>query len=430
MQDWTPEASAPVPRWRPVRWLIRLAVAGLLLAILLAAAWVWSDAAWSRLPPASLVRSALEQRLPAALSGLARLLPTRDAPRLDVAGLPAWEAPPAVARVVTHKADSTAALRDAMAQALPGDVIELQAGDHVVKETLYAGHAGRPDAPIVLRGAAGARLLSDTVEAIKLTQPHWVVEHLEVVGNCANAPRCEHAFHIVGQAHDTVLYGLQLRDFNAAIKVNGEDGAWPDGGRVSHSLLANRSPRAGDAPATPFDLVGASQWRFEDNRVWGIAKSGGNGVAYGAYMKGGGQGGRMERNLVVCAPQAAFFGVGRQVGLSFGGGRTDPGTLRDKQTRLEHIQGVASGNVVLNCNDTALDVNESDAIELRDNLALGSGGILVRGQGSSAQVFDNVGSRPIFAMPGNELLAQGNRRVAPTDADAGRLLKTLRPVQR
>ncbi|RZJ10412.1 MAG: hypothetical protein EOP39_08795 [Rubrivivax sp.] len=401
-----------------------------MLTLVCAGAWVWSDTSWGGLPPASLVRAPLAQWLPEPVSGLATLLPTRDAPRVDTAALPDWAPPPATARNVSRKADSPAALREAMAQALPGDVIELQPGDHPVTETLYTGNAGRPGAPIVLRGSTGARLLVNTVEAIKLTQPHWVIEHLEMVGNCANVASCEHAMHVVGQAHDTMLYGLQLRDFNAAIKVNGEGGAWPDRGRVSHSLLANRAPRPGDAPATPFDLVGASEWRFEDNRILGVAKVGGDGVAYGAFMKGGGQGGHMERNLIVCAPQAAFVGVGRQVGLSFGGGRTDPGALRDKQTRLEHIQGVASGNVVLNCNDTALDVNESDAIELRDNIALGSGGILVRGQASSARALDNVVSRPLFAMPGNELVAQRNRRMTPTEADARQLLKTLRLERR
>lgn len=425
-----PDVRAVAPLRRFVRWTVRLAGVGVLLAFGLMVAWVWSDSAWGKLPPASLVRPALERRLPPRLASLAGLMPWRDASPFDAAGLPAWEAPAKAERVVTRRAGSVAALREAMAQALPGDVIELQAGDHVVTETLHAGRGGRPGAPIVLRGADGARLLSNTVEAIKLAQPHWIVEHLEMIGRCANAASCEHALHVVGHAHDTWLYALQLRDFNAAIKVNGESGAWPDRGRMSHSLLANRTPRPGGAPATPFDLVGASHWRFEDNRIWGVAKGGGNAVAYAAFMKGGGQGGRMERNLVVCAPQPAFAGIGRQVGLSFGGGGTDPGTLRDKQTRLEHVQGVAAGNVVLNCNDTALDVNDSDAIELRGNIALGGGGILVRGRGSSAQAFDNLSSGPIFAMPGNELVAQGNRRVAPADVDAGRLLKTLQAVQR
>lgn len=411
-----------------MRRLLKLGIAAAALLLGLAAVvagWAVNDTPWGEFPPASLVREPLRDRLPAPLAEAAAWLPERAAAPLDVATLPPWHAPARLQRQVTRKVANVSALREAMSQALPGDVIELQPGDHVIKATLVVGQGGRADAPIVLRGAAGARLLSETVEAIKLTQPHWVIEHLEIVGTCARVTTCEHAIHVVGHAEQVWLSGLQLRNFNAAIKVNGEDGAWPDHGRVTGSLLANDAPRPGDAPSTPFDLVGASDWRFEDNRVWGVAKQGGDRVAYGAFMKGGGQGGRMERNLVVCAPDVRFQAVGHQVGLSFGGGRTDGGTLRDQQTRLEHVQGVAADNVVLNCNDSALDVNESAAIELRNNVLLGSGGVLARGKGSSARWLDGIASRPGYAMPGNELQSSGVRRWTPSSMDAKQVLEHL-----
>lgn len=413
-----------------------------LLPLGLLTAWAWSDSAWAELPPASLAQAKLVEkaagpdtgrlsRLVAGLAaGLAAALPARSAPPLNVDELPAWHPPAVVPRVVTRRPADVAALRDALQQAQPGEVIELQPGDHVVSSTLYVGHAGQAEAPIVLRGAPGARLLSETVETLKLKQPHWVIEQLEMVGHCPQPAQCEHAVHVVGAARNTTLTGLLLRDFNAAIKVNGEDGTWPDRGLVSDSLLLNTAPRPGAAPATPFDLVGASFWRFERNRVWGVAKAGGNGVAYGAFMKGGGQGGRFVGNLVVCAPQPAFAGAGAQVGLSFGGGKTDPKLLRDQQTRLEHIQGVAEGNVVLNCNDTALDVNEAVGIVLRGNILLGGGGVLVRGQGASAEYVGNVSSRPEYARPGNQIDARGNRRFEPAaHSDARQVLEALKATR-
>lgn len=397
----------------------------LLLPLGLVAAWAWSDSDWAGLPPASVAQARLAQELPA----LAKVLPARHAPALDVAGLPAWAPPPPVPRSATRKPANIAELREALKQAAPGEVIELQPGEHLVTSTLYAGGPGLPDAPIVLRGAPGARLLSETTEALKLNQPWWVIEHLDMTGRCARPAACEHALHIVGAAQHVVLTALRLRDFNAAIKVNGEGGVWPDHGLLAHSLLQNTAPRPGDAPATPFDLVGASFWRVEDSRIWGVAKAGGNGIAYAAFMKGGGQGGRFERNLVVCAPDAAFAGVGAQVGLSFGGGKTDPKTLRDPQTQLEHIQGVAEGNTVLNCNDTALDVNDSAGIVLRGNLLLGSGGVTVRGTGANAEYVGNTGSRPAYARPGNQIDARDNRRVTPATRDAAQLIESLKPTR-
>jgi len=402
---------------------------GIALALLsplgLVTAWAWADTDWGGLPPASLAQARLAQNLPA----LATVLPARQAPPLDVAGLPAWTPPAAAPRTITRRPANVAELREALKQARPGEVIELQAGDHVLNRPLYAGGPGLPDAPIVLRGAPGARLLSETTEAFKLNRPWWVIEHLEMTGHCARPAACEHALHIVGAAQHVVLTGLQLRDFNAAIKVNGEGGVWPDHGLLSHSLLRNTAPRPGSAPATPFDLVGASFWRVEDSRIWGVAKAGGNGIAYAAFMKGGGQGGRFERNLVVCAPDAAFAGAGAQVGLSFGGGKTDPRLLRDQQTRLEHIQGLAEGNAVLNCNDTALDVNDSAGIVLRGNVLLGSGGVMVRGVGANAEYVGNTSSRPAYARPGNQLDARDNRRFAPETRDAAQLLASLKPTR-
>jgi class 3 adenylate cyclase len=385
----------------------------LLASALLVGGWLASDRALGWLPPPSLLVKAGLKRWPEASARLPHGLLGPVPLEWDASKLPAWRQPPAVERQVTHRVSDITALAQAMAHAQPGDVIEVAAGEHRVVSTLLSGGAGRSDAPIVLRGAPGARLASSTAEAIKLRHPHWVVEHFDLEGVCSPPERCEHALHVVGEARHVV---------NAAVKVNGENGAWPDHGTLRHSLLLNESPRPGTAPATPFDLVGASHWRVHDNRVLGVAKAGGNGVAYGLFMKGGGSEGRFERNLVVCATTAAFVGVGAQVGISFGGGQTHPSVHRDPKIGFEHLQGLAAENQVFNCNDTSLDVNQSAGIELRDNLLLGGGGILVRGQHASAHAVGNTSSAAWYARRGNGLTGSSNQRWTPTTQDAASAL--------
>ena len=82
--------------------------------------------------------------------------------------------------------------------------------------------------------------------------------------------------------------------------INGTGGNWPDGGQLAFNTLTNTGPRQTDKPVALLDLVGASDWRVEDNWVNHFVKTSGNGVAYGLFMKGAGEGGRIERILVVC----------------------------------------------------------------------------------------------------------------------------------
>lgn len=284
---------------------------------------------------------------------------------------------------------SIEALRTALHDAAPGQTIVLQPGRYRVESTLSPRQAGRADAPITLRGSDGAEIESVTTEAFKVVQPHWVFEHLLIQGRCRQDHDCEHAFHVAGAAVGTVIRHNRLQDFNAAIKVNGESGRFPDDGRLQHNHIANRAPRVTERPVTPVDIVGASGWIVGDNLVSHFVKNGGNGTSYGIFMKGGGSSGRIERNLVVCTAQDVSQ-AGQRVGISLGGGGTGRESCGGQPCAEEHKGGIVANNIVAHCNDAGLDVHRATASVLRHNTLVNTAGILLRGGPGSTTVRANL----------------------------------------
>lgn len=280
-------------------------------------------------------------------------------------------------------------LRSAIARAQPGDVLQLLPGTYRLETKLHPVTAGRPDAPITLRGGPGVRIDSAVIEAIKIGQPHWIFEGLHLRGVCRQDHDCEHALHVVGGAVGTVIRDNHLEDFNAALKVNGEGGRFPDRGRLEHNDIINRAPRLTERPVSPVDIVAASGWVVTGNRVANFVKGGSNGVSYGIFMKGGGRDGRIEGNLVVCTPEDVSQ-IGIRVGISLGGGTTGRGACRDPECIVEHEGGIVANNIVAHCNDAGIDVNRATRGEVRHNTLINTAGILLRDDPSSARVRANL----------------------------------------
>jgi hypothetical protein len=225
--------------------------------------------------------------------------------------------------------------------------------------------------------------------AFRITQPFWIFENLRIQGKCAQQDDCEHAFQIVGSARSTVLRNNSLQDFNAHIKVNGAGGVWPDFGLLQHNTLNNNAPRNTSRSVTPFDLVGASSWQVVDNLVSNFVKSDGNRVSFGLFMKGGGEYGRFERNLVICTSMN-ISQPGVRVGISFGGGGTDPRLCRMPGCEYEHSRGVATNNLVAHCNDSGLDANRSQHVTFAHNTLVNTAGIDARGTNSDVLAYANL----------------------------------------
>lgn len=416
--------------WRGRRVLVVLVVAGLVLAALalaglatlarqqggLGAAWQ----AWQERHPTEMVRHAQRRleghpRLEGLIVPVLRRIqahyihePTGPLPDLgkgvQAAGLPpqgfdpagrpvpatapaAATAPPRADRVLV----STEALAAALDDARPGEVLELAPGTYRVAARLNTGRAGTPTQAITLRAArpGTVTLEVDTVQALVASQPHWVFENLVWRGVCAQDSRCEHAVHVVGTARGVVLRNNRFEDFNAAIKVNGENGQWPDAGLLQFNTFSNRRARRTDLPVTPFDLVGASHWQVLDNRVERFIKAGGNGISFGIFVKGGGEGSRIERNLVVCTPEAVAQ-AGQRVGISLGGGGTDASSCRRQPCEAEHLGGVVANNVVAHCNDAGIDVFRSPRSLVAHNTLINTLGVSVRDAPAQAKVVANL----------------------------------------
>lgn len=283
------------------------------------------------------------------------------------------------------------ALREAVAAAAPGDVLVLEAGTYTLDSTLTLSAAGEAAAPITLRGE-GATLASNTVEALKVTGPHWHIEDLDFVGVCADDSDCEHALHIVGAADGAQVRGCTLVDFNAQIKGNGEaiDGvyAWPDDVVIEGNDLHDTRPRQTANPVTKIDVVGGQRWRVEANRIADFEKGGGDTVSYAAFLKGNSKDGVFERNLVVCSE--AFTG-GVRVGLSLGGGGTSPDSIcEDGTCTPEHQRGTLRNNLIAHCDDVGIYLNEGQDSQILHNTIYDTAGIDVRFPASSATLSGNV----------------------------------------
>gem|GEM_PF-6564984 len=295
-------------------------------------------------------------------------------------------------------------LRRALAAAQAGDVIELAPGDYPITSTLSPAAGGLPQAPIMVRGQPGARLLSRTAVVLRLAQPHWMLEGLSIEGDCQPANRCETGLQLLGNARQLRLQQLQLKGFNTAILVRGDAGNWPDQGRLSDSLIANATPRSGGSAGVGLDLGGASGWLISGNRFADLGRDGA--VGYALLLRGGGEGNRVERNLISCAAG------GRQVGIGLGGSRTGTRLMRHPERDLEQLQTQIAHNLVVNCGEAALDLYRSADARVEHNHLLASGGIDLRG-GSSATLVANLSSGAWYPRRGNLLGGNANRRWSP-----------------
>jgi len=166
----------------------------------------------------------------------------------DTTGRPrAVSAAPAASAVAqaTTLVTSMNELSAAVAAALPGQVVELAPGSYALQQTLTTGHAGLASQPIVVRAAkpGSVEIVVTAVQAVVVNQPYWVFENLNWRGACLQHDECDHALHVVGQARGTVILNNRISDFNAPLKINGQDGAWPDDGLLQFSTLTNSAPR-------------------------------------------------------------------------------------------------------------------------------------------------------------------------------------------
>ena len=306
------------------------------------------------------------------------------------------DAPPLPATGATNPVPVASAeeARHAIAGARPGDVITFAPGTYRFSSaSVFVTRPGTAEAGIVVR-AVRPRTVAiemDNREGFVVTAPYWRFENLTIRGVCEHDSECDHAFHVVGGASHFVARNVTLIDFNAHIKVNGQDGQFPDDGLVEGSTLTNTKVRNTDSPVTPFDLVAASRWTVRGNVITDFIKAGGDRTSYGAFAKGSGAENRFVRNVVLCEYRLRGA-AGSRVGLSLGGGGSGDRRefCRDNACAIEQRAGVIESNLIAFCSDDGIYVNRGADSTVLHNTLIDTGGIVVRFVESGAQVEGNL----------------------------------------
>lgn len=308
-------------------------------------------------------------------------------------------------------------LLEAIRQAEPGDVITLGPGIYRMTQKISVNRSGTRASRILVRARKLGDVLiqSNTAELFKVSAPYWTFANLEIEGVCASHSRCDHAFHIVAQAHSTTVQNNSLRNLNAAIKGNGEnvDGihTFPDDVRIIGNKFYNTVPRDTGHPTTPIDVVGGRRWKITGNYIADFGKENPHSVSYGAFLKGHSKEGVFEGNLVVCALRHSS---NIRVGLSFGDGGSH--ACGGKRCAIEHTHGTMRNNIVMNCNDVGIYLSKAKDSKIYHNLLYNTGGIDVRYNTSTADIANNILSGSIRDRNG-ATHRESNNLVGATVAD-------------
>ncbi len=313
------------------------------------------------------------------------------------------------------KVSEERAFEEALRNASAGDIITLTPGVYRLKRLrIELGGNGTPELPVVVRAEAigDVRIELDTLEGFYVDRPFWLFENLEIHGTCSDDSRCEHAFHVVGDALGTTLRNNRLIDFNAPLKVNGlfnrEGGRFPDNGLVHNNAVYNTRVRRTDNPVTLLNINAGNGWVVSANFIADFAKGRGDRISYAAFMKSNSVAGVFERNLVVCHWRLPLDS-GVRVGLSFGGGGSAARISRDRSNAIEHTAGVMRNNIVARCpSDVGIYLNRAARTRLHNNLLIGTRGIDVRFDTSSASIHDNVLDGRIRSRNGGSFAAENN----------------------
>jgi hypothetical protein len=142
------------------------------------------------------------------------------------------------------------------------------------------------------------------------------------------------------------------------------------------------------------------------------------------FMKGGGSGGRFERNVVICTRQGVSR-PGIRVGIGIGSGGTAPAFCRDGRCAHEHSDALVANNVVAHCNDVGIDIARSTRTAVLHNTLVNTAGIGTRNPPADARVERNLLDGGLFQRRGTRLQAADNERAdlreLLLDADALRL---------
>jgi hypothetical protein len=245
-------------------------------------------------------------------------------------------------RIITVPVSGSPSLAEALAAAVPGDVIELAAGTHVnTGGNLVLTTSGMPEAWIAIRGTSGSRPVIDLEGGgeFRISASHVLLEHVEIVDGSGNN------LHIAPE--DTSISNIVVRDVSihdlrdgpgAAVKINRNN---PQAAGVSYVYIEDADLSESLANAV-VDGVGVSYAVLRDSWIHDNEPG-----SHGVFYKGGSDNILIERNLISGITQNAALQLGGNTGFGF---------FNPAWPDWEGIDQVARNNVIADFTDSAVEV--------------------------------------------------------------------------
>ncbi|KMT64638.1 hypothetical protein [Catenovulum maritimum] len=275
-------------------------------------------------------------------------------------------------------------LSDALSKLKPNTMLSLNGGVYQIKRNKIKIDANSSlSQPIVITAVNNKRVIIEFFgnEGLWINAPYVQISGIQFEGKCELDSQCEHAIHIVGKSDHLIISNNIFNNFNAHIKSNGiktPNGVrFPNHVTLSHNQFINHWPRKTASPVTPIDIVGGEHWQIDGNLIADFAKLEGNGISYGAFLKGGGQNGQFSNNLVICEMHIKHkTKLDVRIGLSFGGGGTAHKNCVNEKCTFEHKNGTLINNKIVNCpNSAGIYLNNSININMYNNQLISTLGV-------------------------------------------------------
>ena len=257
-------------------------------------------------------------------------------------------------------------IRDAIANASPGDVITVCPGTFEFNELIRVQNDGQGSMRIFLRadtlGSVTFKL--SHIENFKISAKYWVFENIVFQGDCSSGSGCEHAFHIVGDADDVVFRSNEVLNFSSHVKLNGEvvgtgpAREFPDRALFINNFWHNTEYIQNDAPHNILNLDGGKDHvvrgnLFADyNTPASLPKS-----ASAIYPKASALGMLIEQNLVVCEKLRTEGETARGIQLGDGApasicdGDENQDGSGDCVENGQSQEAIVRNNIIMNCNN-------------------------------------------------------------------------------
>lgn len=298
---------------------------------------------------------------------------------------------------------------NAIKNAKAGDNIILSPGHYNINHSrVYLSAFGQTSNPIRISAEVfgNVSINLNSFEGFLITGDNWIVENLKITGVCSKHPSCEHAFHIAG-SKNIIIRNNEIVDFNSSIKVNSSgktpNRRYPDHILIESNSIYNTSARETHSSVTLVDIVAGNDSILRKNYIGDNSKLGGDFTSYAAFLKGNGNNGLVENNIVNCE-STVINDNSTRIGLSLGGGGTGPSFCRDGNCDTEHRNGVIRNNLILNCSqDVGIYLNRARNSTISHNSLINTLGIDVRFKTSSAKLFNNLSSGPIRSRDGGKI---------------------------